>query len=285
LNSDFSERQFETAINIELTAALGTYMEPAVPVVPTTNQEAEAGWDALFKLGSGYSYFLQYKVVASASRRTSWNKEIWDVHRCPYRRFALHSNSEGECRQHRLLTELRETQPGVYYCVPTFLKDEELWERVKAGTVVAGSNFVDLVDVPLRNYDGNHKISLDDNGRVQVWSEPEKQSVGDRSADIRRREENRRELREGEVAGILVDAVAVVARSGNRRRSTLFFDAWMGARVPEEIHALLRQAVELEEPREVVPSVSRALRGGRLLAATSRVLRLDFGLTWIVEPS
>ncbi|MGN6217619.1 MAG: hypothetical protein ACTHN7_11805 [Solirubrobacterales bacterium] len=284
MNSDFSERQFETAVNIELTTALGPHMHPAVPVVPTTNQEAETGWDALFKLGSGYSYFLQYKIVTYASRRTSWNKAIWDVHRCPYRRFALHSNSQGECRQHRLLTELRVTQPGVYYCVPSFVREEELWERVRNGTVFAGSRLIDLMDVPLRDHSGTHTISFDDGGRVQVWSEPERQSVGDRSAEIRRREENRRELREEEVAGILLDAVAVVARSMGRHRDTLFFDAWMGARVPEEVHGFLRQVDDVEEPREMASTISRAVPGGDLLAAASRVLHLDFGLTWVIEP-
>src|SRR4051794_26911742 len=114
MNPDFSERQFETAVNIELSTALGPHMSPAIPLVPTTNQEAREGWDALLKLGSGYWYFLQYKVAFSASRRTHWNTKFWDVHNRPYFRFPLHVASTGECKQHRRLEELRVTQPGVY---------------------------------------------------------------------------------------------------------------------------------------------------------------------------
>lgn len=285
MNSDFSERQFETALNIELTANLGPHMHPAVPVVPTTNQEAEAGWDALFRLGSGYSYFLQYKVVVWASRKSNWNERFWSIHRRPYHRFGLHSDSSGECRQHRLLSELREGQPGVYYCVPAFVKEEELWKRVREGSLFEGSRLIDLADVPLRNHFGRHQVSFDETGRVQVWSEPEKGSVGERAASIRRREENRREINEVEVSNILVDAVAIAARSKRASRGDEFAEVWLGARVPDEVRGQLREAAYLEEPRELAPRIAQALSPGQLLAATSRVLRLDFGLTWVVEPS
>lgn len=282
MNSDFSERQFETAVNIELTAALGPHMQPAVPVVPTTNQEAEAGWDALFRLGSGYSYFLQYKIVVSASRKSRWNEHLWNVHHRPYFRFSLHSDSTGECRQHRLLSELRARQPGVYYCVPGFVKEEEFWKRIQGRSLFEGCRLIDLADVPLRDHFGRHQVSFDDAGLVQVWSEPEQHSVGERGASIRRSEENRRRVSKESVADILVDAVAVAGQTRRRRESA---DAWLGARVPAEVRGHLREVPFLEEPRAASPQISGALSGGQLLAAASRVLRLDFGLVWVIEPT
>jgi hypothetical protein len=282
MNSDFSERQFETAVNIELTAALGPQMQPAVPVVPTTNQEAEAGWDALFRLGSGYSYFLQYKVVTSASRKSHWNEHLWDVHHRPYFRFSLHSDSTGECRQHRLLSELRHRQPGVYYCAPGFVKEEEFWRRVQEGTLFEGCRLIDLADVPLRDHFGRHQVSFDDTGLVQVWSEPEMRSTGERGFSIRRREENRREVSKESISRVLVDAVAV---AGQGRRDRELPDTWLGARVPPEARDQLREVPFLEEPRAASPRLSETLSGGQLLAAVSRILRLDFGLVWVIEPS
>jgi hypothetical protein len=282
MNSDFSERQFETAVNIELTATLGPHMQPAVPVVPTTNQEAEAGWDALFQLGSGYSYFLQYKVVVSASRKSHWNEHLWDVHRRPYFRFSLHSDSTGECRQHRLLSELRRRQAGVYYCVPSFVKEVEFWKRIQERSLFEGCRLIDLEDVPLRDHFGRHQVSFDDAGLVQVWSEPERSSVGERGFSLRHGEENRTAVSREAISNVLVDAVAVAGRA---RRSRELSDAWLGARVPPEARDPLREVPFLEEPRAAAPRISEALSGGQLLATAARVLRLDFGLVWVIEPA
>jgi hypothetical protein len=251
-------------------------------VVPTTNQEAEAGWDALFRLGSGYSYFLQYKVVVSASRKSHWNEHLWDVHGRPYLRFSLHSDSTGECRQHRLLSELRRRQEGVYYCAPSFVKEDEFWKRVQEGSLFEGCRLIDLADVPLREHFGRHQVSFDDTGLVQVWSEPERSSVGERGFSIRRREVNRREVSKASVSALLVDAVAV---AGQGRRGRELPDAWLGARVPPQARDHLREVPFLDEPRTAAPRLSEALSGGQLLAAASRVLRLDFGLVWVIEPA
>jgi hypothetical protein len=239
VNSDFSERQFEAAVNIELTSMLGPHMSPAIPIVPTTNEEAVAGWDALFKLGSGYWYFLQYKVGVWASRQTHWNSSFWAVHQGPYFRFPLHVDSNGECRQHRLLTDLCQSQPGVYYCAPAFVKEDELWSRASSQSVFAGSRLIDLADVPLPNYDGPHQLSFDDGGLVQVWSEEGKRSIGDRSPEIRRSQKNRHEVNRETVAGVLGDVARIADRSAQERRGRDVVADWLGARVPERSQHLI----------------------------------------------
>ncbi|HEV7563402.1 MAG TPA: hypothetical protein VGO24_07855 [Solirubrobacterales bacterium] len=284
MNPDFSERQFETAVNIELTNSLRPHMSPATPIVPTTNQEAEAGWDALFKLGTGYWYFLQYKVAVRASRRTHWNTGFWAVHRGPYLRFLLHSDSNGECRQHRLLTELRQAQSGVYYCVPSFVKEEELWTRIATNSVFEGCRLIDLAGVALPNYHGRHQISFDDSGFVQVWSAPGEGSISERSPAIRRDQTNRREISREAVAGLLLDATRIVARSTRTRRGRQAFETWIDARLPERVRSSLREISQATEQEDLAPGVAGLLPAGELVATTSRILQLDFGLTWVVEP-
>jgi hypothetical protein len=273
MNPDFSERQFETAVNIELTSTLGPQMSPAIPIVPTTNQEAQAGWDALFKLGSGYWYFLQYKVAVSASRRTHWNEKFWDVHNGAYFRFPFHVDSTGECRQHRLLTELRQTQPGVYYCAPAFVKEEELWWRSSRREVLDGSRLFDVADLALPDYWGDHQISFDDMGLVQVWSERGEQSRADRLASIRRTDRNRRKINRETVTALLAD-VSRIAASSRRDRGDEAHDAWLRARFSESARDSL-------EPSEMQ---LEAMGSSELVATTSQILQLDLGLTWVIDP-
>jgi hypothetical protein len=73
MGPDFGERQFEFSVNFELTTSLGAMLIGGAPTIPTTNQEAKKGYDALFKLGTGYVYHLQYKLARYASRRTPKN--------------------------------------------------------------------------------------------------------------------------------------------------------------------------------------------------------------------
>lgn len=262
-------------MNIELVSSLGHLMEPAIPVIPTTNQEAQEGWDALFKLGSGFWYFLQYKVSNYASKRSTWNEAFWDVHGQPYYRFPFHVDSRGECSQHRLLTELRLTQKGVYYCTPAFVKEEELWDRVRSGSVMAGSRLFDVEDLVLPDYHGAHQVSFDDSGLTQVWSERGRQSKGDRFPAIRRTEENRRPIDRESVGSLLRDATRV-AVSARRSRSPQSLEAWADARFPDRA-----QRLPLDEDAEYADR----LDAPDLIATTSRILQLDFGLTWVIEPS
>lgn len=283
MNSDFSERQYEMMLNIELSTGLGSAAAPVMPVVPNSHEESKRGWDALFRLGQGYWYFLQYKIVTLGSRRTSWNMKFWDLHGGPYFRFDLHADSNQECRQHRLLTELRSTQPGVYYCVPTFVKEAEFWDRASTGAVFDGSRLIDLADVPLHDRWGRHQISFDEAGLVQVWSEPGKQSRGDRSPGIRRRSANRREMTNVDVFALFSDASRVAARSVASRLGSNALDSWVRARVPEEAVDVVRRNLGAQE--DLRSDLAPALPGPDLLATTARVLQFDFGLTWIVEPA
>jgi hypothetical protein len=274
VKSDFSERQFEAAVNIELVSSLSPYMDPAVPVVPTTNQEAREGWDALVKLDFGYWYYLQYKVSNYASKHSHRNTKFWEVHRGPYFRFPFHVDSRGECNQHRLLTELRQTWPGVYYCVPAFVREEELWERVRDGSVLNGSRLFDVEDLPLPSYEGTHQVSFDDSGLTQVWSERGKESAGDRSASIRRSERNRRPIDRGSVGSLLEDASRIALES-RRERGPRARISWFGARFPERI-------AHRDEPD--VLYIADELADEELLVTTARILQLDFGLTWVIDP-
>jgi hypothetical protein len=275
VNPDFGERQFEAAVNIELTSTLAPYMSPAIPIVPTTNQEAQEGWDALLKLGSGYWYFLQYKVAVYASRGTHWNARYWEVHGQPYFRFSLHNDSTGECTQHRLLTALRETQPGVYYCAPAFVKENELWSRAATQSVLDGSRLLDIADLALPNYSGAHGVSFDETGLVQVWSERGEQSRGERMPSIRRREQNRRQINQETVGSLLADA-ARIASSPRQARGGEALEAWFGARFPQTARGDWREITEGQ--------LTEMLEPGELLATTSRILQLDFGLAWVIDP-
>jgi hypothetical protein len=128
MDPDFSERQLEFAVNHELTLGLNAYMVEPLPLIPTTREEAELGYDALFDLGSAYLYFIQYKVASFGSRKTSWNEHYWATHGGPYFRVGLHADSQNTCRQHLLLEALRRREPGVYYCAPYFHTSDEFWD-------------------------------------------------------------------------------------------------------------------------------------------------------------
>jgi hypothetical protein len=279
MNSDFSERQYETMVNIEVSAGLGSNI---APVVPSTPEEGETGWDALFKIEDGYWYFLQYKVVNLATRRSGGNQKFWDFHGGRYLRFELHSDSNGECRQHRLLTELRSTQPGVYYCVPAFVKEDELWERMGSGTLLEGSRMIDLAEVRLPDYNGTHHVSFDDGGLVQAWSDPGEPSIGDRSWEIRRRPENRRKMTKASVARLFADVSRIATASDRPRLGPPALDAWAEMRAPDGLAEVLPRILAAGD--DGIAELEAAASGPELVALAAQALQMDLGLTWVVEP-
>jgi hypothetical protein len=183
---DFGERQYEFAVNFEITTTLGGLIVGGLPQIPTTNEEAKKGYDALFDLGTGYRYHLQYKVPTYASRKTGKNPLQWAFHNGPYYRFALLADSAGTCRQHLKLEALRKVELGVYYCAPKFHLSGDYWSHAAASSVFANSALIDVANVTLPTPLAPHAVSYDLTGAVKVWSESAEGDRRDRGPGVRR---------------------------------------------------------------------------------------------------
>jgi hypothetical protein len=285
LNPDFSERQYEAAVNQEITLGLGSMLAHPLPVIPSTKEEHRLGWDAKFEAGS-YWYFLQYKIAVHATRRTSWNAHFWAVHRRDYFRFDLLSNSQGLCHQHQRLAELRERQPGVYYCSPLFATEADFWKYVGEEDVFWNSALIDVASARLSSLWGRHQISYDSSGRVQPWSESGEGSEKDRTPSIRRDPANLRRVNASTLATLVADSAVIGVRTGlpegaaGRLGSSL-----LARRLSPEIRERVRTDVERVGNDELAPMLAELLTPGELIATAGRILALDFELAFFIEPA
>jgi hypothetical protein len=165
--SQFGERQFELAANLELLAGSGSFF------APTTSLEAHLAIDVAMtpgdprvwsllgvppprgaKMGSTIfrhwpvdapegasppflvSLFVQYKRSTHLTRATAAE---WAVHNSPYWRVEL------SARQHRRLQEVESAvgpEAAVRYAAPKFWKHEEMWQYQGAGGITDNSLFV-----------------------------------------------------------------------------------------------------------------------------------------------
>ena len=288
MNPDFSERQYELAVNFELSTELGALMTPAIPLVPTTQEEARQGWDAKLQLGtgrSGYVYFLQYKVAYQVLRYSAWGARFWKHHGGPYFRFHLHENSLGRCHQHELLATLRHSEPGVYYCAPRFAKEDDLWAHVGTRSVLANSVLLDVADLPLRDYDGAHQVSYDDGGNVQTWSEPGDSHEGDRDPRVRLRAENLGELTKPRFAELIARATDVVQEVGFLGRRGQIPGTYLADRVPLRVRAELSDGLSRSARARLPDFLAQNLTDVEILSTAGRIFALDFGLNLVIEPT
>ncbi len=293
-------------MNFELTTTLGAMLVGGAPTIPTTNEEAKKGYDALIKLGSGYLYHLQYKRATYASRRTPKNLLQWALHGGPYYRFTLLEDSKGTCRQHVRLEELRKTEPGVYYCAPLFHREDDFWGFVASGSVFAGSALIDLADVQLRSASAPHSISFDNTGLVQVWSEQGEASRADRRPEIRRSRPPR-PVNRATFVSLLLDLTeslateaSVAGRVSRPDESSGLRTSIIDMRAPRPVRGDRRQAptwrsaeealeafreVPEERDREEARQLIASLDEGDLVTTAGRVAAIDFGLMTVVEPA
>jgi hypothetical protein len=305
MESDFGERQYEFAVNLELTNNLGAFVVGGVPRVPTTNEEASLGYDTLFNLGTGYLYHLQYKVSSYGARRAPNNGTYLAYHRGPYYRFALPADATSICRQHVKLEELRRHEPGVYYCAPEFHREDDFWSHAAAQSVFEHSALIDLEDVPLPSPKAPHAISYDHAGRVKVWSPEGEGRSGERDPQIRRRLPTRdisiqtfRRLVRDFVDVLAADpSIAVTVpradRSSGVRTSIVDMRAprpirgerrppsWRSQRDAQEAFAETPPDRDRTEAAELIET----LDDREVIATAAAISALDFGLTTIVEPA
>lgn len=305
MGPDFSERQYEFAVNFELTSALSAYLIGGLPRIPTTNEEARKGFDALFDLGTGYVYHLQYKVGTYASRLTPKNPSQWAYHSGHYYRFQLHGDSHGVCSQHTKLEKLRAVEPGVYYVAPSFYRERDFWSYAAASTVFDNSALIDVADVPLPSPTGPHAITYDDSGGVAVWSEEGRRTRGSRNPDIRRREPPR-ELSPALFRDLLlhlVDALAseasIAPRVPRAEAESGLRESIIAARATDAAGGERRMATwpsagEARAAYHAVPDDRDRARAAEqvkglddlaVLRTASRIAALDFDLTTVVEPA
>jgi hypothetical protein len=79
-----TERQYEFAVNFELTNTLGV-----IPVIPSTNQESKEGWDARFNLGTGWIYQPSVQGCLLCEPQDDQEPGSVGLHAGPYYRFSL----------------------------------------------------------------------------------------------------------------------------------------------------------------------------------------------------
>jgi hypothetical protein len=295
-----SERQFEFSVNFELTASLGAMLVGGAPMIPTTNVEAKKGYDALFNLGSGYLYHLQYKVGSYASRRTWKNLNQWALHGGPYFRFGLLEDSKGICSQHGKLEELRKREPGVYYCAPLFFREDDYWGHAAASSVFANSALIDVDDVQLPGRTGSHAITFDSSGVVQAWSDPGEPSRSDREPEIRRRTDPRQINRTTfehlllNFVEALISEESITARVRQSRPGAGLRTSIIDARTPDSVRGRSSSDTRENAPdgsdeanerdRQLAADTIAAFDDVGLVDVLQRVAAVDFGLVTVVEP-
>lgn len=306
MDPDFGERQYEFAVNFELTTAFGAMLVGGAPTIPTTNQEAKKGYDALFNLGTGYLYHLQYKRSTYASRRTPKNPRQWAFHGGTYYRFALLEDSKGICRQHLKLEELRRSELGVYYCAPSFHLESDFWAHASASSVFSESVLIDIAGVPLPTPAAPHAISFDTSGLVGIWSEFGESSRSDRSPDVRLTTAPE-ELSRSTFLRLLMNLVDALAAEASVASRVPRSDSTSGlrtsiidVRAPRALRGEGRrrpmwhsdreateafQEVPEDRDRQEAAELAQELDDQELVMTAGRVAALDFGLMTVVEPA
>ncbi len=305
MGPDFSERQYEYAVNFELTTDLSALLVGGLATIPTTNEEAKKGYDAVYNLGSGYLYHLQYKVASFASRRTGKNPAQWASHGGSYYRFPLLADSSGTCRQHLKLEHLRSRERAVYYCAPAFHRDEDFWSHAATSSVFDNSVLIDVAEVSLPSPNAPHAISFDLAGKVHLWSDPGDGEERDRDPRIRREQPVREFSRQTftELLHELVDALSAeesiaarvprVAAGSGLRSSIIALRAPRplreeGRRSPDwdseqQAHESFAEVPRDRDRREAA-ELAAELDEHELLITAGRIAALDFGVMTVVEP-
>lgn len=305
MGPDFGERQYEYAVNFEITTVLSGLLVGGMPMIPTTREEATKGYDAVFTLGTGYLYHLQYKVPSFASKSTPRNAARWAHHAGPYYVLSLLPASDGLCRQHLKLEELRSHEPAVYYCAPAFHLESDFWARASASSVFDGSALIDIADVPLPSPAAPHSITYDIAGSIKVWSDegPESRWVWTPAA---RRQHPTRDLSPAAFRRLvlnLVDALAseesVPPRVRRADETSGLRTSIVDMRAPRTLRGDVRQPPQWRSRQEAEAAFAEttadrdraeaadlvaALDDIEVLLTAARIAALDFGLTTVAEP-
>jgi hypothetical protein len=163
-DSEFNEREFETAVNYELIAVWQPYLVGGLPAQPSQFVEKARGFDAAYKFKRGRRIFLQYKVAFSARTRTGTNVDLFNVWGGPYLRAELLLDKKSrEPHQHNRLVALAAGGEDVFYCAPLFHQLSALGAHAEAKTVWANSLQAPLRGAPTLSR-GPHSLSYPPSG-------------------------------------------------------------------------------------------------------------------------
>jgi hypothetical protein len=166
-NCEFNEREFETAVNLELIAAWQPIIIGGLPIQPSQFEEKALGYDAAYNLKGvkrGRQIFLQYKTAYFAQTRTSTNVDLFDAWRGPYLRADLLLDRRSrEPHQHNVLVKLAAKGQEVFYCAPLFHEAQVLSAHVNAKAVWSNSLQAPLMGAPTLS-PGRHSLSYPPRG-------------------------------------------------------------------------------------------------------------------------
>lgn len=110
----------------------------AAPVLPSLQQEQDAGWDAHLPL-AGTDFYYQFKLSDYLSRSNA--SYIADgTYASPYYRMSLHRRNGSQ--QHRRLRRLSLVNPDTYYVAPEFNSIEHFNSRFLARQVTADCRII-----------------------------------------------------------------------------------------------------------------------------------------------
>jgi hypothetical protein len=110
----------------------------AAPVLPSLQQEQDAGWDAHLPL-AGTDFYYQFKLSDYLSRSNA--SYIADgTYATPYYRISLHRRNGSQ--QHRRLRQLSLVNPHTYYVAPEFNSIEHFNSRFLARQVTADCRII-----------------------------------------------------------------------------------------------------------------------------------------------
>jgi hypothetical protein len=153
----------------------------AAPVLPSLQQEEEAGWDARLPL-NGTDFYYQFKLSDYLSRGNA--TYIRDgTYGGPYYRIWLHRRNNN--RQHRRLRQHCVANPNTFYVAPEFNSIEEFNTRFLARQVTANCRMIPLTLCEDVADDDRHCITFQRSDPAWIFhSEPTRREKSYTGEDI-----------------------------------------------------------------------------------------------------
>ncbi len=232
----------------------------AAPILPSLQQEEQAGWDAQLPL-NGTDFYYQFKLTDYLSRsNASYIKD--HTYAGPYYRLAFHRRNNN--RQHQRLRDHSVTNPHTYYVAPEFNAADDFHAAFLAQQLTAQSRLIPVADCDDINDSDQHYITFQPN---QVdWIQHSEKKLHDRSFSGRDLQKVYRE-----------------SHRDWKRVNKPFTNALF-----EKTARVVRSVLEKEEPRAMQTALplldfdpNQAERG-EILIRTSQILSVVLGVTLVL---
>jgi len=235
----------------------------AAPILPSSQQEEQAGWDARLPL-NGIDFYYQFKLSDYLWRGNAMYLRD-HTYNAPYYRIWLHRRNNHQ--QHRRLREHCIENPNTYYAAPQFNSIEEFNARFLAKQITANCRIIPLGECDDINDAEPHCITFQSGDPAWIFhSEP------------KRREKSFT----GEQLGVLY-------RESNSQWHPI--DLGFAERLLEKTRDIARRVIAEEEPNRaplVRPLLDEGVAGQDrrdFLLRTADILSATLGVTLVLVGS